>query len=61
VEELVARKQPKRYDEAVVLLTDLRDLGARNDRSDFCRRLEALRAEHASKPTLIERLRKAGL
>ena len=61
VEELVARKQPKRYDEAVVLLTDLRDLAARNDRSDFRRRLEALRAEHASKPTLIARLRKAGL
>jgi hypothetical protein len=61
VEELVATKQPKRYDEAVVLLTDLRDLAARNDGVDFRRRLEGLRAEHARKPTLIERLHKAGL
>jgi hypothetical protein len=61
VEELVATKQPKRYDEAVGLLIDLRDLAARKDGADFRRRLEALRAEHARKPTLIERLHKAGL
>lgn len=61
VEQLVATKQLKRYDEAVVLLTDLRDLAARKDGADFHRRLEALRVEHARKPTLIERLRKAGL
>jgi hypothetical protein len=61
VEELVATKQPKRYDEAVVLLTDLRDLAARKEGAEFRRRLEALRAEHARKPTLIERLHKAGL
>jgi hypothetical protein len=61
VEELVATKQPKRYDEAVRLLIDLRDLAARKDAADFRRRLEALRAEHARKPTLIERLHEAGL
>jgi len=61
VEELVATKQPKRYDEAIVVLTDLRDLAARKDGSDFRRRLEALRTEHARKPTLIERLQKVGL
>jgi hypothetical protein len=45
VDELVATKQPKRYDEAVVLLTDLRDLAARRKHSTgFRRRLEALRA-----------------
>ncbi len=61
VDELVATKQPKRYDEAVVLLADLRDLAARKDGDDFRRRLEALRAQHARKPTLIKRLQKAGM
>ncbi|MEO6594357.1 MAG: hypothetical protein ABIP94_06360 [Planctomycetota bacterium] len=61
VEELVATKQPKRYDDAVAVLTDLRDLAERTDGADFRRRLEALRAEHGRKPTLIERLHKAGL
>jgi hypothetical protein len=61
VEELVATKQLKRYDEAVVLLTDLRDLAARKDGAEFGRRIEELRAEHARKSTLIERLHKAGL
>jgi hypothetical protein len=61
VEDLVATKQPKRYDEAVALLTDLRDLAARKNGADFHDRLEVLRAGHARKPTLIERLHKAGL
>lgn len=61
VEQLVATKQPKRYDEAVGILIDLRDLAARKDGVDFRRRLAVLRAEHARKPTLIERLHKAGL
>lgn len=61
VEELVATKQPKRYDEALMLLTDLRDLAARKDGDVFRRRLEALRTEHARKPSLIERLQRAGL
>ena len=61
VEELVATKQPKRYDEAIGLLADLRDLAARTDGADFRRRLEALRAEHARKPALIERLQKVAL
>lgn len=47
--------------EAIVLLADLRDLAARKDGTDFRRRLEVLRAEHARKPTLIERLQKVGL
>lgn len=61
VEELIATKQPNRYDEALALLADLRDLAARNDGADFRRRLEALRGEHARKATLINRLHKAGL
>jgi hypothetical protein len=58
---LIATKQPKRYDQALILLADLRDLAARNKETGFLRRLEALRAEHSQKRTLISRLHKAGL
>jgi len=58
---LIATKQPKSYDRAVELLVDLRDLAARKDGADFRQRVEALRAAHARKPTLIDRLHKAGL
>ena len=61
VEELVATRQPKRYEDAVLVLTDLRDLAERTDESDFRRRLARLRGEHARKTTLIERLHKAGM
>lgn len=61
VEGLIASKQPKGYDQAVTLLVDLRDLAARKNGADFRRRVEELRAAHARKPTLIERLKRAGL
>ena len=61
VEDLVATKQPKRYDDAVAVLTDLRDLAEHAGGADFRRRLEALLVEHARKPTLIDRLKMAGL
>jgi hypothetical protein len=58
---LVATKQPKKYDEAVKILVDLRDLAARGKGVDFGLRIEALRRIQAKKPSFIERLRKAGL
>jgi hypothetical protein len=61
LESLIATKQPKRYDQAVELLVDLRDLAARKGGTDFQRRVEDLRAAHARKPTLVDRLHKAGL
>jgi hypothetical protein len=61
VERLIAAKQPKSYDQALELLADLRDLTARKDGADFRRRVEAMRIVHARKPTLIDRLHKAGL
>jgi hypothetical protein len=61
VESLVATMQPKKYDHAVDLLVDLRDLAARNGGVDFRRRLEELRALHARKPSFVDRLRKARL
>jgi hypothetical protein len=61
VESLIATKQPKSYDRAVTLLVDLRDLAARKHEANFQQRVEQLRAAHARKPTLIDRLQKAGL
>ena len=61
VESLIATRQPKRYDEAVMLLVDLRDIAARKGGNDFRRRVEELRTVHASKPTLIARLQKVGV
>ncbi len=61
VNERIATRQPKSYDEAVKLLVDLRELSQRNHGTDFHLRLEALRHEHARKPSLIDRLDRAGL
>jgi hypothetical protein len=56
VNELIATRQPSSYDEAVRLLVDLQELSACGDAAVFRRRIEALRAEHARKPSLIGRL-----
>lgn len=62
VEGLIATKQPKRYDEAVKLLIDLRDLAQQEGKDDkFRMRMEAIHAAHARKPSLLQRLRNAGL
>jgi FtsZ-interacting cell division protein YlmF len=61
VESLIATKQPKSYEQAMELLTDLRDLSAQKDELGFRRHVEALRAAHGGKRTLIARLDKAGL
>jgi hypothetical protein len=60
--KLIMLKTPKGYDEAIGILHDLRDLAARSNRlADFSTRLNALRADHAGKPSFMGRLRKAGL
>ncbi|MGC5055088.1 hypothetical protein ACLQ2S_27005 [Micromonospora sp. DT48] len=62
VDELIATKKPREYDTAVQLLVDLRELGERDgDTSSFRHRLAELRAAHARKPSLLERLNLAGL
>jgi hypothetical protein len=61
VERLIATKQPKNYARALELLVDLRDLAAREGGSDFRLRLDALRAAHARKLMLLDRLKRAGL
>jgi hypothetical protein len=62
VETLIASKRPTEYDAAVTLLQDLREIGERKGRGlEIARRLRALRDAHAKKPSLLARLRKAGL
>jgi len=62
VEKLVSSKKPKAYDEAVLLLEDLRDLGDREgEAKTFVRRFASLRARHERKPSFIARLERAGL
>jgi hypothetical protein len=57
----LTQPQPKSYEQAVGLLTNLRELAARKDEFGFQRQMEALRATHGGKRTLIARLDKAGL
>jgi hypothetical protein len=61
VEALVATKQPSKYDEAVKILVDLRDLAARAKGGDFRPRIEALRGAHVKKSTVVQRRGRAGL
>ncbi len=62
VNQLVATRQSKSYDEALTILKDLHDLAERQgDPSKFRQALEKLRAEQSRKPSLLDRLRAAGL
>jgi hypothetical protein len=62
IDQLIATKQPGRYDEAVKLLCDLRELGLRQGRAaEVEARLRRLCEEHARKPSFLDRLRRAGL
>ena len=62
VEKLIATKQPGRYDEAVCLLIDLRDVASRKGKmKEFISRVTLLRNQHEKKPSFLKRLEKAGL
>lgn len=55
-------KKPAEYDAAVALLVDLRDVAERTNRPDvFQWRFEQLREQHLRKPSLLQRLDRAGL
>ncbi|MGF1613546.1 MAG: hypothetical protein ACFCVA_06425 [Gammaproteobacteria bacterium] len=62
VEQLIAMRMAKPYDQAVTLLRDLRDLAdRRGTRTKFSQRMSALYREHAKKSALAARLQKAQL
>ncbi|MBI4493313.1 MAG: hypothetical protein HY690_11050 [Chloroflexi bacterium] len=59
-EALTEMKRPADYDQAVRVLTDLRDLAIRNQMAEtFDARLSQLRARHAKKRTFLDRLDRA--
>jgi hypothetical protein len=62
VDTLIATKQPGNYDRATEILRDLRDLAAQSgSTTTFVGRLADVHAQHARKPSLIQRLVNAGL
>ncbi len=62
VDRIIATRQPKRYDEAISLLEDLRDLAdMRVTRSEYSDRLGELRDSQKKKPSFIRRLEQANL
>lgn len=62
VETLIDTKQPAKYDQAIALLNDLRDLSVRQDDvRAFETRVRSLRLQHTKKPSLMERFDRAGL
>jgi hypothetical protein len=62
VEAMIATRKPADYDAAVTLLTDLQALAERDGHYDtFTLRTIALRHTHARKPSLVERLNRAGI
>lgn len=62
VEMLIQTKQTKKYDMAVSLLVDLRDLAARSEAdAEFQTAPVTLRKCHAAKPSFLSRLLDAGL
>lgn len=62
VEAMIANRKPAEYDAAVTLLAELQALARRENRHHtFTVRAAALRHTHARKPSLIERLDRAGI
>ncbi len=62
VEELIGMRRQKEYDQAVTLVTDLREVAAMAGKERQAEaRIRQLWERHARKTTLLERLRKAGL
>ena len=62
VEAYIQKRQPKDYDRAVILLTDLHELAVRQGvETGFQLTMEELRKTHAAKDTFLRRLAKAKL
>ena len=61
-ENLVTTRQPAKYDEAVKLLIDLRDLSKKkNTIKTYYEKLKQIREKHIRKSTFLSRLKKADL
>lgn len=62
IENLIDSRLPAKYDEAVKLLVDLRDLGKKTNQINiFNEKLKKITDKHIRKSSFIDRLKKAGL
>jgi uncharacterized Zn finger protein len=62
VDELINSKQPAKYDEAVKMLVDLRDLNKKTGKEKaFNKKLKTICENHRRKSTFLNRLKKSGL
>ena len=62
VDDLIETKRQPDYDEAVKLLVDLRDLSRKiNNETMFKENLRSIYEKHSRKPSLVRRLKNAGL
>jgi len=62
IDDLINTKQQSDYDSAVQLLVGLRDLGIKmNTERLFQEKLRGLREKHSRKPSLVRRIKEAGL
>ena len=62
VDERIDSKQPAKYDEAVKLLVDLRDLNKMTEKENaFNQKLKTICENHSRKSTFLNRLRMKGL
>jgi hypothetical protein len=62
INEMIASRKPAEYDAVAELLADLSELARRGSRAqEFRTRLAELRRAHERKPSLMERLDRAGL
>jgi hypothetical protein len=62
VESLIGQKQARPYDEATRLLVDLRELAIYQNRlPQFQERFLAIKEKYGSRPSLMERFKRAGL
>ncbi|MFI6782586.1 hypothetical protein [Micromonospora sp. NPDC050276] len=59
---MIETKRPKEYDSAIILLADLKTLADRDGGTEaFRQRMRQVRERHARKPSLLDRLDRAGL
>lgn len=62
IQDLIARKQVKPYEQAVQYLVDLRDLAAlEGEVADFQSRIKQMKADYSNRPGLLRRIRDANL
>jgi hypothetical protein len=62
VTALIEAKRAAEYDQAVALLSDLREMSAKEHREEqFAAHIAELRQKYGNRPAFLERLKRAGV